>query len=322
MSNEQKSILIVDDDISLGEVLQQALRPPSYPYKVRLARDADEALAQISRRDFDLIITDIKMGGLSGLQLLEALRQVAPQTQTIAMTAFGSLDIKEQAQALGVFAYLSKPFTIQEFRQCIQNALLTDSTSDSEKLPASQSQSMNKTLAELRGNTGAHAVFFVQERNSNVLGVDSDTNALDLTSLSSTLVDITQRMTAEVAKVFGGNSGFQRMQYTGETFNLITYRLAGEGFLILVYDHRVKEGIISFYARQALEKLTRILRAETCLETPGDDQTAPQNSVMAESNPSSSLRPDISEAASEPMTLEQALNMGLLSDDFIQTLDE
>jgi len=327
MGDGRKRILIVDDDIALGSVLQQALKPSSQAYQVRLARDADEALAQISRRGFDLIITDIKMAGLSGLQLLEALRQVAPDVRTIAMTAFSSDVIEERARTLGVYGYLSKPFTIQEFRGLVNAALEAKEPSMPEKLSPFQLQAVNQALADLQANTGARAVFFIEEDTANVLGVASDTNDLDLTSLAQVLVDITQRTVAEVAKVFGSGSGFRRSQYIGETFNLVTYRLAGEGLLILVYSHHVKEGLISFYARQALEALAQILQAETPIgplkEARSVDkaltETATIPSQAFESEPTPEPEEEID---SEPLSLEQALAIGLLDDSFLKMLDE
>jgi CheY-like chemotaxis protein len=323
MNDEPKSILIVDDDISLGEVLQQALSHTPYHYDVRLARDADEALAHISRRDFDLIITDIKMAGFSGLQLLEALRHVAPDTCTIVMTAFGSPQIQERAQTLGAFGYLTKPFTIHEFRNLINRALESEGPPAPKTLPPSQAKSVNQALAELRANTGVHAAFFIEANTASVLGVASDVNDLDLTSLAKALVDITDRMTAEVAKVFGGGSGFRRSQYVGEAFNLSTYRLADEGLLIVVYGPNVKEGIISFYARQALQSLAQILQTELPPENPGDNESPTATPTeSASSPPHSATAATEAEQASQPMNLEQALANGLLSEDFLNSLEE
>lgn len=327
MGNGQKRILIVDDDVTLGNVLRQALKISNDSYEIRLARNADEALAQISQRGFDLIVTDIKMEGLSGLQLLEALRRVAPDTRTVAMTAFDSTDIEEQARTLGVYNYVTKPFTIQEFRSLINTALVAQEPPMPEKLSPSQLKAVNKTLSDLRANTGVQAAFFIEEGSANVLGVASDTNDLDLTSLAKALVEITHRMTAEVARVFGGSSGFQRSQYVGETFNLTTYRLTGEGLLIVVYGPHVKEGIISFYARQTLEALAPILQTETPPETlddAGAQYQASTETITPPSQPAAS-EPTIEfeqENDSEPMSLEQALTMGLLDDDFLKGLEE
>jgi len=308
MDDSNKNILIVDDDISLGEVLLQALKYTDRTYDVRLARDADEALALISRHHFDLVITDIKMAGLSGLQLLEALRQVAPDVQTIVMTAFDSTDIEDRARSLGVYAYIAKPFAVQEFRALVNDALKSEAHSTPPKL-ALQSQSVNETLAELRANTGAHAAFFIEEETANILGVASDTNDLDLGALAKALLDIPNRMTAEVARVFGGGSGFRRSQYIGEAFNLSTYRLTGKGLLIVVYGHHVKEGIISFYARQTLKALASAWQTES--------SSPPAPSSLPESPP------EITQASTgEPMSFEQALAEGLLDNDFLQTIEE
>jgi len=321
MGNGQKRILIVDDDVTLANVLRKTITLSNSTYQVQLACNADEALAQISRHDFDLIVTDIKMEGLSGLQLLEALRQVAPDTRTIAMTAFDSADVEEQARTLGVYHYITKPFSVQEFRTLVDVALKAQAPPTPEKLSPAQSKAVNKTLSDLRANTGTHAAFFIEEDTANVLGVASDSNSLDLTSLAKALIEITHRMTAEVARVFGGSSGFQRSQYVGETFNLTTFRLAGEGLLIVVYDRRVKEGLISFYARQALEALAQILQAggpsETLEDASAETKTSP--SLPAAPEPLAEFE---QENDPEPMTLEQALDMGLLSDDFLNALEE
>jgi two-component system response regulator (stage 0 sporulation protein F) len=327
MNDELKHILIVDDDVSLGEVLQQALSYTPYHYDVRLARDADEALAHISRREFDLIITDIKMAGFSGLQLLEALRHVAPDTRTIVMTAFGSDEMEERARTLGAFGYLTKPFTIHEFRNLINRALESEGPPTTKKLPPAQVKSLNQALAELRANTGVHAAFFIEADTANVLGVASDVKDLDLTSLAKALIDITDRMTAEVAKVFGGSSGFRSSQYVGEAINLSTYRLSGEGLLIVVYGHNIKEGIISFYARQTLQTLAQILQAELSPEALNDDESQTVSpATPPPSPPQSATTGSSSESGSaqspQSMSLEQALSKGLLNDDFLKSLED
>ncbi len=327
-----KRILIVDDDLLLGNVLQRALQVPGEPYQVRLASNADEALAQISRWDFDLVITDIKMEGFSGLQLLEALRQIAPDTRTIAMTAFNSPNIEERTRTLGVYGYIVKPFNIQEFRELVGVALEAQVPTTPEKLARHQLKTVNKMLADLRANVGANAVFFIEEETANVLGVASDVRNLDLTSLAKALVDITQRMTAEVTRVFGGGSGFRRSQYEGETFNVTTYRLPGKGLLILVYGHHVKEGLISFYARQALEALAQTLHAQVPAEAPDEAATLDDAPAAATPSPPQAAAPEPpgvepdSEvkpgALSETLSLEEARARGLLNDDLLRLLGE
>jgi len=322
MADAKKRILLVDDDVALGNVLQQALKFASEVYDVRLARDADEALAQVSRREFDLIVTDVQMEGLSGLQLLRALRRVAPETRTVVMTAFSTDEIKDRAEALGVYGYLTKPFNLQQFRALVSTALAAEGPPRTEKLHPSQLEAVNQTLADLRANTGARAVFFTQEDSANVLGAASAANDLDLTSLAQTMVEITHRQVAEVARVFGGGSGFQRSQYVGETFNLATYCLAGEGLLTLVYSHQVKEGIISFYARQALERLAEILGAQVPPESLTGARSESQTSPEAATFAPESAPPLEERATSEPLSLEQAMEMGLLDDAFLDELEK
>ncbi|MDY7039912.1 MAG: response regulator, partial [Chloroflexota bacterium] len=123
MESAKKRILIVDDDVELAALLRQALKDLGNDLEIQLARDADEALAKISKRTFTLVVTDIKMEGLNGLQLVEILKQLDPTIKTIAMTAYSSPEVEKEAQALNVYRYIAKPFTIEEFRRIVRDAL-------------------------------------------------------------------------------------------------------------------------------------------------------------------------------------------------------
>ena len=130
MAEQQRHILIVDDDVELSALLAQAVGDMSDSYDVKTAQDVDEAMVRVRKfqslqRAFDLVITDIKMTGLSGLELLELLNSVAPQTRAIVMTAYNSAELAERAQELDVYAYLTKPFVLSELRRIVQSALLS-----------------------------------------------------------------------------------------------------------------------------------------------------------------------------------------------------
>ena len=130
MADPKKHILIVEDDFELCELLAQAVRDQSDAYDVRPTRNVDEAMALVRKfqerqRAFDLVITDVQMTGLSGLELLEVLNSVSPETKTIVMTAYNSADLAERAQELNVYAYLTKPFVTSELRRIVRNAIQT-----------------------------------------------------------------------------------------------------------------------------------------------------------------------------------------------------
>ena len=107
MAATQGSILIVDDEKGQRDILTMILRKEGYD--VADAPGVREALEELGRREFDLIMTDLKMQGQSGLDLLEAVQAADPQQCVIIMTAHGTVDSAVEAMKKGAFDYLEKP---------------------------------------------------------------------------------------------------------------------------------------------------------------------------------------------------------------------
>src|ERR1035437_8966390 len=101
------SILIVDDEKGQRDILNLILKKENYD--VVDVPGVLEALAQLEKREFDLIMTDLKMQGQSGLDLLEKVLAGDPQQCIIIMTAHGSVDSAVEAMRKGAFDYLEKP---------------------------------------------------------------------------------------------------------------------------------------------------------------------------------------------------------------------
>jgi DNA-binding NtrC family response regulator len=107
MSNDQ-AILVVDDDSAMREMLADLLREEGY--SVTEAEAVDAALRLATEQEFDVVLSDIKMPGRSGLELLGEMRQLRPATPVVLMTAFGSIDAAVDAMRAGATDYLTKPF--------------------------------------------------------------------------------------------------------------------------------------------------------------------------------------------------------------------
>ncbi len=109
MSQENKvRILVVDDEESLLAVLSQVLKKDGFD--VTTAKSAEEALEVYQQDPFPLIITDIVMSGMTGIDLLESVKKSHPETQVIVMTSYASLDTAIMALRSGAYDYLFKPF--------------------------------------------------------------------------------------------------------------------------------------------------------------------------------------------------------------------
>jgi DNA-binding NtrC family response regulator len=114
-------ILVVDDDPSLRRVLQVQLEQEGY--EVAVTASAQQTLSVLQLRQFDLVITDLKMPGMSGLELLKHVRLQYPQTIIIMLTAFGTVDTAVEAMKAGAYDYLTKPVHQDEMSVVVRRAL-------------------------------------------------------------------------------------------------------------------------------------------------------------------------------------------------------
>ncbi len=114
------SILIVDDERSMRDFLKILLNKEGY--KVDTASDGNQALEYIKEKAFDLVITDIQMTGMSGLELLNAIKEHSPTLPVVIITAFASPDDAVFAMKNGAFDYVSKPFNVDEIKSVVISA--------------------------------------------------------------------------------------------------------------------------------------------------------------------------------------------------------
>jgi CheY-like chemotaxis protein len=121
--NPEKRLLIVDDEETLTYSLYQTFIKSPEMYEVVTAASGDEAVEKLASDRFDLVLTDIKMPGMDGLALLAQIKAKYPQTKVIVMTAFGSMEKKEESLAMGADFYIEKDFDISDIRQLVMEVL-------------------------------------------------------------------------------------------------------------------------------------------------------------------------------------------------------
>ena len=114
-------ILVVDDEEQMRDLLAKVLERKGY--EVSVCGDGAEALALLEREPADLVITDVRMPGLNGMEALRAIKELNPEIVVLIMTAFGSIDQAVQAVKEGAYDYINKPFKIDEILLTIQKAL-------------------------------------------------------------------------------------------------------------------------------------------------------------------------------------------------------
>jgi DNA-binding NtrC family response regulator len=117
----QPRILLVEDDLGTASALQKVLQAEGYG--VDLAERGDHGLAQAKSRSFDLVLTDLKLPGISGLELAAQLRVAKPKLPIIIMTAHGTTDTAIEATKLGAYEYLTKPFEADDLLDLVASAV-------------------------------------------------------------------------------------------------------------------------------------------------------------------------------------------------------
>ena len=116
-----EKILVVDDEQSLREVLSIMLKRAGYT--VTSAADGEEAVELLQKEIYDLVITDLRMPKIDGMEVLKAVKSAAPETVVLIITAFASADSAVEAMKQGAYDYLTKPFQVDEVQLIVRNAL-------------------------------------------------------------------------------------------------------------------------------------------------------------------------------------------------------
>ncbi|MEW5721886.1 MAG: response regulator [Thermodesulfobacteriota bacterium] len=114
-------ILVADDEEVIREACLRILTRAGY--EVDTVVDGEEALRLVSRRRFDLVLVDIKMPGLDGLQVMEEIKRISPETIVGVITGHGTAQTAAEARRVGSRFFLTKPFTPGELRETVARAL-------------------------------------------------------------------------------------------------------------------------------------------------------------------------------------------------------
>src|SRR3569623_2186374 len=113
--------LVFDDDAAMGDLLREAREDAGYD--VEVATGGRSAVARVREGAIDLVVSDVKMPDLDGLDLLREVKAVEPSPHVITITAFGSIDTAIRAVKLGAFDYITKPFDVDQLNLSVQKAL-------------------------------------------------------------------------------------------------------------------------------------------------------------------------------------------------------
>ncbi len=159
METERSTILVVDDDREMANILVEILSTAGY--RAIAANSGADALATVRREHPDLVISDLRMVGLSGHQLQAEIKRVAPNLPVVIITAFGSIQTAVESMKLGAFDYITKPFSNDELLLVVTRALEDSSLR----------QEIKRLRGELAHSYGLENIIAASQKMTEVLEI-------------------------------------------------------------------------------------------------------------------------------------------------------
>lgn len=340
-----KRVLIVDDEPNVTAMLASSLEETIGECVIETAHSGDEALNKVQRNPYSLLITDYNMPGMTGLDLAQAVRNIAPETQVVLMTAYGTERLRDVVDTMNLDGFISKPFTIDKIREIVRQAVgVASQAHEEDKDPYRSGEiALDNTVYEqlktLHVNTGAWCVLLISSGGYPV-GVVGQTTNLDVDTVSA-LVAANFMAATELANLLGSDASiFKSSYHEGDSYNIYSYDVNGELLLVVIFGAGSKPGVVWFYTKQTAAELAEFIptkpetftfadedEVDAALDQDfddlfgggddgfglGDDAFGPEeeeeeNEAEAEPAP----QPPQKSENSKPMTFEQAVAAGLV----------
>ncbi len=272
--NEKRRIMIVDDEESVLTVLKSSLKKLGADYEVQAVNNGLKALQLLETHAFDVVVTDYQMDQMNGLELLEAIRSIQPETKVIMITAYGTDELEAEARRMQAYEYLTKPLEINSFRQVVQAALDDVAISRPGILILSEKRYREAValLEQLIVDVGGRCLMLADAGGRIIARVgDADHLALEqivplLGGGISTLI--------EVGRMLDENTDAINLTYReGERENLYIVNVGRQILLILVVDRTAyssRLGSVWYHARQTAVNLRQTVGDMNFASAPQD----------------------------------------------------
>jgi DNA-binding response OmpR family regulator len=273
MADEPSKILVVDDSPQISKALSDLLTASGYA--VRTAPSAERALQILESAKFDLIITDLKMTGMTGIELAKQVLQKSPGLPVIILTGFGDMDSVISALRLGVADYLKKPFSIDEVMSVVEREIAKSKgraaapveARPTEKPPRlyifgqRDLEQIEAVLSRLRAQATAESAMLV-EQAGYVIAAKGMSSSGDVEPLSN-LIATSRSTGATLASLLGEAQDFSTSYMEGQRVSVYTTSLGRGLYLAVIVPKGTKQGLVWLYAKEAAVEIDRIVQRAT-----------------------------------------------------------
>ncbi len=264
---DAKQILVVDDHFEMLEFLRSMLELSNQDCEVLAVPSAEEGLLELRRAQFDLLITDVRLPGMSGFDLVRRIKALGREIPVIMITAYSSSQGKKEAADLGVYRYFQKPLDTDSVLTAVHTALHGESvavTAAKLTVPALQptavSDDLQRRLDSLRVDTGAMHLTLTTVVGE-ILFSAGDGRQFDLKKLMGIVADNLSHSFL-LGDELGAAEPFTLQYHTGDDFEFYCANVGRRHFLTLFFDmasRRGRIGTIWVFTQRAIKDLRALL---------------------------------------------------------------
>ena len=241
-------VLIVDDEQRTLMFIRESLVVAGLNAEFVCVSSAEDALQVLGQQPFDVVILDVRLFGMNGLQLLEHLREIYSDTRVILVSAYQDAHIEASARALGVYRFFRKPFAFEEFTGTVANALREASMymNRSQRAADWPTQFIRRQLTGLMRDTGAQGVLLTNSSGAVIAGIGSSNGFDEL----------------KLVPVTNGEPAFNFAYHQSKTHDVYSAEVGNGMRLSLVFDRNQpgsRIGLVLQYTRRTVQEISTAL---------------------------------------------------------------
>ncbi|MDX1688784.1 MAG: response regulator [Candidatus Promineifilaceae bacterium] len=268
-----KQILVVDDHFEMLEFLRSMLELSNRDHQVLGVPSAEEGFLELRRTPFDLVITDVRLPGMSGFELVRQIQALRPELPIIMITAYSSPQGKQEAAELGVYRYFEKPLDAEALLAAVHTALYGDVETPvaGEELPAPDETAVDVAVTDearsrlqtLRSDTGAAQIVLAAATGDVIftVGEPRESDVGRLARIVSRNVENSLLLARELSSPDPVMIHYQ----AGDEVDLYSANIGRNFFLMMLFDvgpRRGRIGTVWIFAQRAIKDLKELLQAE------------------------------------------------------------
>jgi len=235
-----KNVLIVDDALDLGRLLQSALATLDIEIKSVVVPSAEEAMLEATHYPIDLLVTDIRLPGLSGTELVRKMRGLHPELKVILITGMAGQEYEQQAGELGVDNFFRKPMKTNDFLNAVETLIGSGTVEKrsmgvqiSPVVSSGASSSLVDLLVNLRKNLGALTVLLLEGRGQIVARAGEFPDAAFETEWVPRLL-AGVRSGIKVSRWMKETFSQNILAFRGKSYHVILTQVSGYALLVVV----------------------------------------------------------------------------------------